>query len=202
VNVLLLTSLGFERQVERLRLFLEDAGNAVTVSSRPPAAADLRAAGIDLVVCHQHGTIIPAEVIAAVSGWVVNLHPSLLPHCRGLHPTLWSLATRAPLGVSLHFIDATIDTGPLIAQAPVTLDLAHVTLRAAHQALQAAVEDLFIAAWPSHAQWQSLAFAQQGSGTYFGKKAYARLKAAITTWDMPVAEFIRRVEAGPEAQGL
>lgn len=200
MHVLLLTSLGFERHVERLSQFLQADGHRVTVSVQPVSAADVREAGIALIVCHHHGKIIQPDVIAAVSGWVVNLHPSLLPHCRGLHPTLWSLATQAPPGVTLHFIDATIDTGPIIRQAPVALDLEHATLRACHDALQAALEALFCEAWPSHPTWQALATAQVGAGTYFGRRDYARLKAAITTWDMPVREFIRRAAELPPPQ--
>jgi len=200
MNVLVLTSLGLEKDVERISRFLREAGNSVTVSVQAVGVEDLHASGVELIVCHHHGKIISPEVIAAVSGWVVNLHPSMLPHCRGLHPILWSLATRAPLGASLHFIDATIDTGPLIAQRPVELDLQRETLRSSYQALQAAAEALLVEAWPTREAWQRLAIPQQGGGTYFGKRDYPRLKSAITTWDMPVADFIRRVAEGPQPQ--
>lgn len=50
-------------------------------------------------------------------GWL-NLHPSHLPFNRGKHPNFWCLAGETPCGVSLHFIDEGIDSGDLVAQAP------------------------------------------------------------------------------------
>jgi methionyl-tRNA formyltransferase len=195
VNILVLTSRGFERDLAPIVGFLRAAGHHVSLSVEATPVNGL--GGVDLIVCHHHGKILPAAVIDAVAGWAVNLHPSLLPHCRGLHPILWSLATRAPLGVSLHFIEPTIDTGPIIAQRPVALDLERETVRSCYHALQAAAVALLLEAWPTQADWRRLAVPQPAGGTYFSKRDYARLKAAITTWDMPVAEFIRRAAAGP-----
>jgi methionyl-tRNA formyltransferase len=48
-------------------------------------------------------------------GWV-NIHPSYLPFNRGKHPNFWCLADETPCGVSLHYIDAGVDTGDVIAQ--------------------------------------------------------------------------------------
>jgi methionyl-tRNA formyltransferase len=49
-------------------------------------------------------------------GWL-NLHPSLLPHNRGKYPNFWCVADATPCGVSLHFIDAGVDSGPVVAQS-------------------------------------------------------------------------------------
>ena len=50
----------------------------------------------------------------------VNTHPSLLPHNRGKHSNFWALVEQAPFGVSLHFVDAGIDSGPIIAQQAIS----------------------------------------------------------------------------------
>lgn len=52
----------------------------------------------------------------------LNFHPSLLPHSRGKDPNFWSIVEGTPFGVSIHFIDEGIDTGPIAFQAelPVT----------------------------------------------------------------------------------
>lgn len=52
------------------------------------------------------------------TGWL-NLHPSLLPYNRGKHPNFWCLADGSPCGVSLHFIDAGVDSGPVLAQSEI-----------------------------------------------------------------------------------
>lgn len=60
---------------------------------------------------------VPAALLALPRhGWL-NLHPSLLPAFRGPAPLFWQLLEGAELGVSLHKMDAGLDTGPLVAQA-------------------------------------------------------------------------------------
>ncbi len=48
-------------------------------------------------------------------GWL-NFHPSLLPYGRGKNPNFWTLVDETPFGVTLHFIDAGVDTGPIVVQ--------------------------------------------------------------------------------------
>lgn len=48
-------------------------------------------------------------------GWL-NFHPGFLPYNRGKHPNFWCLADGTPCGVSLHFADEGVDTGPVIVQ--------------------------------------------------------------------------------------
>ena len=51
-------------------------------------------------------------------GWL-NLHPSFLPYNRGKHPNFWCLVDGTPCGVSLHFVDDGIDSGPVVARREV-----------------------------------------------------------------------------------
>jgi methionyl-tRNA formyltransferase len=55
---------------------------------------------------------------------VLNVHPSLLPAGRGPEPIFWTLRRGEPTtGVTVHRMDAGLDTGPIIAQrAMVTPD--------------------------------------------------------------------------------
>jgi methionyl-tRNA formyltransferase len=46
----------------------------------------------------------------------VNTHPSLLPHNRGKNYNFWNLVEEAPFGVTLHFVNKTIDGGDIIFQ--------------------------------------------------------------------------------------
>ncbi|HEX3390946.1 MAG TPA: phosphoribosylglycinamide formyltransferase [Solirubrobacteraceae bacterium] len=53
---------------------------------------------------------------------VVNVHPSLLPAYPGPHPIDDALADGAEeFGVTVHYVDAGIDTGPIIRQESVRL---------------------------------------------------------------------------------
>jgi methionyl-tRNA formyltransferase len=48
----------------------------------------------------------------------LNLHPSLLPHDRGMHSIYWTFVEGSPFGVSIHWVDAGVDTGPIAFQRP------------------------------------------------------------------------------------
>ncbi|HRD10668.1 MAG TPA: formyltransferase family protein [Mycobacterium sp.] len=50
-----------------------------------------------------------------VAGFV-NTHPSLLPYNRGKHYNFWALVEQAPFGVSLHRVNAGVDSGEVVAQ--------------------------------------------------------------------------------------
>lgn len=64
--------------------------------------------------------LIPQSVIDAFGGRIFNLHMSLLPMFPGFGATRKALVSGLPYaGVTVHFIDAGIDTGPIIAQEKV-----------------------------------------------------------------------------------
>jgi methionyl-tRNA formyltransferase len=76
----------------------------------------VKEAGIDIMFLMWWPGIVKQEAISAArQGWV-NLHPSLLPYGRGKHGYYWSIIEDKPFGVSLHFIDAGIDTGRVLFQ--------------------------------------------------------------------------------------
>jgi len=76
---------------------------------------------IDLVILAWWPNIIKSKAIkAAKIGWV-NLHPSLLPYGKGKHAYYWSIVDGTLFGVSIHFIDQGIDTGPVLFQRQVSV---------------------------------------------------------------------------------
>ena len=64
------------------------------------------------------GRILRAPLLARCQH-TLNLHPSLLPIGRGRDPVVWALKSGDPAGVTLHAIDAGVDTGPIWAQEEV-----------------------------------------------------------------------------------
>jgi phosphoribosylglycinamide formyltransferase-1 len=51
---------------------------------------------------------------------IINIHPSLLPQFPGLEAWSQALAAGVPeTGCTVHWVDAGMDTGPIIAQARV-----------------------------------------------------------------------------------
>jgi len=45
---------------------------------------------------------------------VLNIHLGLLPEIRGMSSPEWSLLNCVPVGITIHFMDAGIDTGPIL----------------------------------------------------------------------------------------
>ena len=89
---------------------------------RSSIAPLLDAAEPHLVVCMGFPWKIPAAALAVPPlGWL-NGHPSLLPQHRGPIPVSWAIRNGDPeIGVSFHFMDAELDTGPVVAQRAMPL---------------------------------------------------------------------------------
>jgi methionyl-tRNA formyltransferase len=83
-------------------------------SAIAPLLASLRP---DLVVCTGFPWKIPADALAVPPlGWL-NGHPSLLPRHRGPVPVAWAIRNGdEEVGVTVHRMDAELDTGPIFAQ--------------------------------------------------------------------------------------
>lgn len=74
----------------------------------------------DLIVCAGYMRLIDGAVVDARPGRIINIHPSLLPDFKGLHPHQQALdAAVGEHGASVHFVTADLDGGPVIAQARV-----------------------------------------------------------------------------------
>jgi folate-dependent phosphoribosylglycinamide formyltransferase PurN len=70
---------------------------------------------------------------------MVNTHPALLPAFPGAHAIRDALAAgAAETGVTVHWVDEGVDTGPVIAQQPVPIEPGddEATLRSRVQAVE------------------------------------------------------------------
>jgi phosphoribosylglycinamide formyltransferase-1 len=76
-----------------------------------------------LVVLAGFMRVLTPEFIAAFAGRLINIHPSLLPRHPGLDTHQRALdAGDTEHGVTVHFVSAALDAGPIIAQARVRVD--------------------------------------------------------------------------------
>ncbi len=72
--------------------------------------------GIDLLLLCRFG-LIAEPVFSAPRLGAINIHSSLLPEYRGVHPVSWALINgERRTGVTLHRIDTGIDTGDVLKQ--------------------------------------------------------------------------------------
>jgi methionyl-tRNA formyltransferase len=60
--------------------------------------------------------IIRPPILAIPARGTVNAHPGLLPWLRGSSSVGWALYKDLPIGSTTHFVEAGIDTGPIILQ--------------------------------------------------------------------------------------
>ncbi len=60
------------------------------------------------------GNILRNEVLRVPRLGVLNSHLALLPEIRGMSSPEWSLLCGIPLGITIHFMDRGIDTGPIV----------------------------------------------------------------------------------------
>ena len=83
-------------------------------------AAALKARGVELVCLAGFMRLLGAEFIAEFPGGVLNVHPSLLPAFPGLDAQQQALDHGVKVaGVTVHFVTADLDAGPIVLQAPV-----------------------------------------------------------------------------------
>lgn len=99
-------------------------GIDVVVSNYPRRwAAMLAPLRPDVIVSASFPWILPDDLIALPRVGAINMHPSLLPRGRGPNSVGWALRNGdAQLGFTIHRIDSGLDTGAILAQAPLPID--------------------------------------------------------------------------------
>lgn len=109
-------------------------------------AAWLEESGVDLVVLAGYMRLLSAAFLAAFPERVINVHPALLPAFPGVKAIDQALAYGVKVfGVTVHYVDEGVDSGPIIAQRAVELPDA-VDAREVHDALRPLEHDLLCSA--------------------------------------------------------
>lgn len=75
------------------------------------------------VIINQAECLLKEEILAVPKIGIINRHASLLPHFRGRLGSWWAHAAEPPeYGVTIHFVDKEIDSGPIIVQKKYSID--------------------------------------------------------------------------------
>ncbi len=78
---------------------------------------------IDLVAMAGFGTVLGPALFESFPGRVLNTHPALLPSFPGWHAVSRALAAGVKVtGCTVHVATAEVDSGPILAQAPVAVE--------------------------------------------------------------------------------
>jgi phosphoribosylglycinamide formyltransferase-1 len=103
----------------------------------------LRAARADLIVLAGFMRVLKTPFLQAFAGRIVNIHPSLLPAFPGLQAWKQALDYGVKVtGCTVHFVDAGVDSGPVIGQETVPV-LDEDTPETLHQRIHRAEHELY-----------------------------------------------------------
>jgi len=103
----------------------------------------LRSAGVELVVLAGFMRVLKAPMLGAFPRRIINLHPSLLPKFPGREAWAQALAAGETVtGCTVHYVDAGVDRGEIIAQREVPI-LPNDTPESLHARIQLAERELF-----------------------------------------------------------
>jgi phosphoribosylglycinamide formyltransferase-1 len=103
----------------------------------------LKEAKVDLIALAGFMRVLKGEFLRVFEGRIVNIHPSLLPSFPGLEAWKQALNYGVKLtGCTVHFVDAGVDSGPIIGQQGVPV-LDEDTVESLHQRIHAAEHDLY-----------------------------------------------------------
>ena len=126
--------------------------------------------------------ILRQELLSAFDGRIINIHLGLSPYYRGAGTNFWPLVNREPeyVGATIHYLDAGIDTGPMLAHARPSIlhgdgphDIGNKTIVAAADALlRAAAAHLAgtarpVSQWPGGRLYQRKNFSANAVRTLY-----------------------------------
>jgi methionyl-tRNA formyltransferase len=177
---------------ERLIGYLQARDHEVKATTKKLTGKSKILKDVEFLISYGYRYIIKEDIIRLFPRKIVNLHISFLPWNRGADPNLWSFLEDTLKGVTIHYIDAGVDTGDILAQQPVEYK-ENDTLRTSYEKLQVTVEDLFIKIWPDIYSGRQPTFKQTGQGTLHLRRDLKQYEHLLHKgWDTPVADLIGR----------
>ena len=141
----------------------------------------LRDEGVEFIVSISGTQLYRKALRQQTEFGIVNCHGALLPKYRGLMPSFWTLANgEKEGGVSVHYVDAKLDNGPIIVQKRYSIH-PHDTL----EDIMARGKDL-----AAEAILEAVAAVEYGSGDLMPNP-----ESEMTHFSMPTREDVRRLRS-------
>jgi phosphoribosylglycinamide formyltransferase-1 len=101
--------------------------------------------GVEFIVLAGYMRLIGPTLLGDYAGRIVNIHPSLLPAFPGKDAIGQALAAKAEWsGVTIHYVDEGMDTGPIIVQERIRL-----SEKETRESLQRKIQDIEHKLYPS-----------------------------------------------------
>ena len=134
---------------------IEHRGEPDRATHERKVLATLRTAGAEWICLAGYMRRLSAELVGAFPQRILNIHPSLLPAFPGLDAQAQAIAHGVKVsGCTVHLVDAGLDSGPIVVQRAVAVEvgddvhrLAERILREEHRAYPEALRRLLTTAW-------------------------------------------------------
>ena len=102
---------------------------------------------IDFIILAGYMRVLGEEIVLAYDKRIVNLHPAYLPEYQGLHAIERAFSDhqtqgKSQTGVTIHYVDTGLDTGPAILQKHVPI-YPDDTLETLEQRIHACEHELY-----------------------------------------------------------
>jgi methionyl-tRNA formyltransferase len=165
--------------------------DVVIPATREGIAPLLRRYEPDVTLCLGFPWKIPPDALAVPRLGAVNGHPSLLPRYRGPNPVAWMIRNEeSEIGFTLHRMDAELDTGAILAQAPIPLGDEHSWEELESKFVEV-IGELLARAF-ARLEDGDPGDPQEGEGSYYSffEPEYVRID-----WSRDSAEIYRQVRA-------
>jgi methionyl-tRNA formyltransferase len=159
---------------ERIAAVVERSGDNWSATTEPLGDQDA-----DWLISFGYRHIIREPHLSRFRNRILNIHISLLPWNRGADPNFWSWFDGTPKGVTIHWVDAGIDSGPIVAQQEVLMRAEDHTLRTSYAALMRLAEGLFGVTWPALRDGWAEPVPTKGVGTFHRAKDVQPYWAAL-----------------------
>lgn len=100
---------------------LDQIANEYQFSTNENLLRELLIRNIDFAIVYGWNHLIPEKILAKFDFY--NIHPSLLPKYRGPYPIPFQIINKEKcVGVTIHKMDKTYDTGSIYIQEEITVD--------------------------------------------------------------------------------
>lgn len=170
--------------------WLDEQEKAVYKVSNKISLDMIRQLEPSFLISFNYRHIVPKDVLDCMAGKVINLHTSYLPYNRGSSPNFFSFADDTPKGVTIHLMDAGLDTGEILCQRELVFDETKESFASSYDKLLCEIKDLFRQNWPAIRNGEIIPQKQTGEGTYHRMKELQKIREQMPfDWNIKIADF-------------
>ena len=163
----------------------------------PQSVSLLEQLDLDYIICVHFPYIVPDKLLHLPQFGVLNLHPAYLPFNRGWHTPSWAIFEETPVGATLHFMDAGVDTGDIVHQKIQTVSPGD-TANSLYKRLKALELEVFKEAWPhlvAGTYQRQRQFPQQGTADKRAELLKEEIQRIELNQSMQVGKLLKRLRA-------